>query len=216
MAQQGGATDDATDIPESPPSPDFPIASNATAKTPIMTDPLGYIAITLKEVERGFDELNQGLGYTAKYGGRRTVRERDEEFQLSLSKILIDQQLQIKKLAEQVTELSTTEAAKDEGEGEEEEEEEEELEDHPLLEPLGLIEAHLGELQETNADQALDIHRLADTFEKFGDLGNFVAWLGAWVRWVLAWTWDSVCTPPSLNLHVCSLREISNICRDML
>jgi hypothetical protein len=35
---------------------------------------------------------------------------------------------------------------------------------------------------------------VADTFEKFGELGDFVAWLGKWVRWVFAWTWGSVCT----------------------
>ena len=190
MAQQGGATGGAPDRPESPPSPDFPIAGDAAATTPEITDPLRYIATTLKEVERGFDELNQGLGYTAKYGGRRTVRERDEEFQLSLSKILVTQQVQIKRLAGQVTGLQTAGAAEDPRE----DEEEEEWEDHPLLDSLGLIEARLVEAQTANVEQAADIHRVADTFEKFGDLGDFVAWLGEWVRWVFAWTWGSVCT----------------------
>ena len=116
MAQRGGAAGGVPDRPESPPSPDFPTAGDAAATTPVITDPLRYIATTLKEVERGFDELNQGLGYTAKYGGRRTVRERDEEFQLSLSKILVNQQAQIKRLAGQVTGLSTAGAAEDDGE----------------------------------------------------------------------------------------------------
>jgi hypothetical protein len=201
MAQQGGATGGAPDRPESPPSPNFPIAGDAAATTPEITgDPLRYIATTLKEVERGFDELNQGLGYTAKYGGRRTVRERDEEFQLSLSKILVTQQVQIKRLAGQVTGLATAGAAEDVGS---EEDEEEEWEDHPLLESLGLIEARLIEAQATNVDQAKDIHRVADTFEKFGELGDFVVWVGKWVRWVLAWVFGSVCNPrSSLNLCV--------------
>ena len=190
MAEQGGAAGGAPDRPESPPSPDFPFAGDAAATTPVNTDPLRYIATTLKEVERGFDELNQGLGYTAKYGGRRTIRERDEEFQLSLSKILVTQQAQIKRLAGQVTGILTAGAAEDRGE----EEEKEEWEDHPLLDSLGLIEARLIEAQATNLNQAAGIHRVADTFEKFGDLGDFVAWLGKWVRWVFAWTWGSVCT----------------------
>ena len=189
MAQRGGAAGGVPDRPESPPSPDFPTAGDAAATTPVITDPLRYIATTLKEVERGFDELNQGLGYTAKYGGRRTVRERDEEFQLSLSKILVNQQAQIKRLAGQVTGLSTAGAAEDDGE----EEEKEDWEDHPLLDSLGLIEARLVEAQATNVDQAADLHRVADTFEKFGELGDFVAWLGKWVRWVFAWSWGSVC-----------------------
>jgi hypothetical protein len=197
MAQQGGAAGSAPDRPESPPSPYFPLAGDAAATTPIITDPLRYIATTLKEVERGFDELNQGLGYTAKYGGRRTVRERDEEFQLSLSKILVTQQAQIKRLAGQVTGLSTAGAAADGGD--DKEKEEEDWEDHPLLDSLGLIEARLVEAQATNVDQAADIHRVADTFEKFGDLGDLVAYWGVWVRWVFAWTLGSVCTLLLLN-----------------
>jgi hypothetical protein len=193
MAQQGGATSGAPDRPGSPPSPYFPITDDAAATTPVITDPLRYIATTLKEVERGFDELNQGLGYTAKDGGRRTVRERDEEVQLSLSKILVTQQAQIKRLDGQVTGLSTAGGGAAEEEGEEEEEEE--WEGHPLLESLAIIEARLVEAQATNVEHAADIHRVADTFEKFGDLGDFVTWVGKWVRWVLAWTFYSVCSP---------------------
>jgi hypothetical protein len=200
MAQQGGATGGAPDRPESPPSSYFPITDDAASTTTVITDPLRYIATTLKEVERGFDELNQGLGYTAKYGGRRTVRERDDEFQLSLSKILVTQQAQIKRLAGQVTGLSTAGGGPAEEEGEEEEEEE--WEGHPLLESLALIEARLVEAQATNVEHTADIHRVADTFEKFGDLGDFVAWLGKWVKWVLAWTFYSVCSPPLLFFYI--------------
>ncbi len=205
MAQQGGATGGTPDRPESPPSPNFPFADDGAATAPAITDPLRYIATTLKEVERGFDELNQGLGYTAKYGGRRTVRERDEDFQLSLSKILVTQQAQIKSLTGQVTGLSAAGAAEDGAEAVVEQEEE--WEDHPLLASLGLIEARLVEAQATNVDQAADIHRVADTFEKFAERGDFVAWLGKWPKWVLAWGFSSVFTPSSLNLYAWYLRR---------
>jgi hypothetical protein len=108
--------------------------------------------------------------------------------------------VQIKRLAGQVTGLATAGAAEDVGS---EEDEEEVWEDHPLLESLGLIEARLVEAQARNVDQAKDIHRVADTFEKFGELGDFVVWVGKWVRWVLAWVFGSVCNPrSSLNLCV--------------
>jgi hypothetical protein len=125
-----------------------------------------------------------GFGFSTRSGGATTLRETTQGLQGIASKFLDNQQ------RDHITRKKDT-MAKADAKGKHR---------YAKLQQLGALNLNLETAQETRAAQAADMHRAADTVEKFGDLGDLVSWVGRWVRWVIryagewfAWFCGSVC-----------------------
>jgi hypothetical protein len=188
MTEQGGAMEAP---PTALPSPETTMADSAASSSdaPATTDPLRDIARDLQAVREGVDGLDTGFGFSNREGGTTTLRETTRGLQGIAQTFLNNQQRDRKILKENTTaEADTKRQHRD-----------------TKLQLLSAWSDHLEEAQQTRAAQAVDIHRVVDAVEKFGDLGDLVSWVGRWMRWFIqyagewfAWFCGSVSTLPFL------------------